>query len=248
MLLQARRGYLTGRSAYDPSSGGGLGLQTNLGSFFSLDNTLNDATGAVTALTNNNTVTFVSPPGGGLAAVTNCANFVQASSQYLSHADATGINTAAIDFSLQFWLYIAAGGGEGIASKSDGAFGNREYAIDEAFTGGAASPRVSINSSGTAITSGATMSRSAWHHVVITYVNSTKAMVMYIDGASSNTATAPANTAGTSNLQLGCTAALGGFWTGNMALFGTWRNRVLSAGDVTLLYNSGAGLSYAAMV
>jgi hypothetical protein len=72
-------------------------------------------------------------------------------------------------------------------------------------------------------------------------------MVLYIDGTSSATATAPANTAGNNTLNLGSTNGGTSFMTGNMALFGTWRNRVLSAGDVTLLYNSGAGLSYAAM-
>jgi Arm domain-containing DNA-binding protein len=55
-------------------------------------------------------------------------------------------------------------------------------------------------------------------------------------------------TAGTSNLVLGADAAgTGQFLTGNLCLFGTWRNRILSASDVTALYNSGNGLSYAAM-
>src|SRR6185295_4889701 len=84
--LWAQGGMGPGPGMVHSTGGGALGLQTNLGSFFSLDNTLNDATGNVTALTNNNTVTFVSSTPSPIAAVTNSAKFVSASSQYLSHA------------------------------------------------------------------------------------------------------------------------------------------------------------------
>lgn len=225
------------------AASGSLGLQTSLGSFWSLDNTLNDATGNVTALTNNNTVTFVSPPGGGLAAVTNCANFVSASSQYLSHVDATGINVAGIDFSISFWFY-ATTNNKYFFSKSTGAFGSRECEALQVF-GSAFTIRFSVNN-GTQLNS-ANTSGSAWHNCVITWNNTSKAQIVYIDGASSGSGTGSANPTGTSQLNIGADAAPANFFGGNIALFGIWRSRILSAGDVTLLYNGGAGLSYAAM-
>jgi hypothetical protein len=234
----------TGQDATLTASGGSLGLQTDLGSFFSLDNTLADATGNVTDLTNNNTVTFVTPPGAGLAAVTNCANFVGSSSQYLSHADATGINTAGISFSLQVWVY-ATTTASNLSSKDGGGFGSREYTLRCPFSGGSVPFRAETNNGG-AITS-ANLAGSTWRHVVFTYNASTNAMVLYVDGASAATGSSSADGAGTSTLYIGADSTPGGFYTGNLALYGTWRNRVLSAGDVTALYNSGNGLSYAAM-
>lgn len=247
-LLQRKR-YLNLNHAgvYAPAGGGGaLGLQTSLGSFFSLDNTLADATGAVTNLTNNGTVTFVSPPGGGLAAVTNCANFVSASSQYLSHADATGINTVGVDFSIQFWYY-ATGNSNFFTSKATGGFGSREFEISYGFGTGSANPiTIGINNLDSLATGNIT--NTAWHHLVFTFNNTSKATVIYIDGSSAATKTMTGvTTAGTSQLNIGANATPGSYWGGNFALYGIWRSRVLSAGDVTLLYNSGAGLSYAAM-
>lgn len=229
-----------------PGGGGAKGLQTNLGSFFSLDNTLNDSTGNVSALTNNNTVTFVSPPGGGLAAVTNCANFVSASSQYLSHIDATGLNVAGIDFSIQLWYYTTSNQQNAISAKGQNSFGNNEWRFSQPFN---ATPQFELNNSGSM--TGAAVTTSAWHHVVVTFNNTSKAAIMYIDGASSatNTYTGATGT-GTGQFNIGSSlgAAPSVFYSGNQALVGTWRNRILSSGDVTLLYNGGAGLSYAGML
>lgn len=233
-----------------PVAPAGLGLQANLGSFFSLDNTLNDATGNVTALTNNNSVTFVTSPAPP-SAVTRSANFVNASSQSLSHADATGLNVAGIDFSIQIWVYCTANTRFAL-SKNSGSFGNREYSIEYSFGSGASNPYIMrLNSSGAFGTTG-NFSNNAWHHVVYTFNNTSKAYVFYVDGASAVSGTAGGvSLAGTSDFYIGANTnggAPGTFWDGNICLVGTWRNRILTAGDVTLLYNSGNGLSYAAML
>lgn len=73
---------------------------------------------------------------------------------------------------------------------------------------------------------------------------------MYVDGSASGsgaTLTGTLNSSSAAPLNIGrvpaaiipvaCTIDQCGFWKG----------RILSAGDVTLLYNSGAGLSWAAM-
>ena len=224
--------------------GSSLGLQTNLSAFFSLDNTLADATGTVTNLTNNNTVTFVSPPAP-LPAVTNCANFVAASSQYLSHADATGLNVVGVDFSLQVWLYYT-GSAKPFLSKNSGTFGNREYEAILSFITSGNQIRFKADDNAQT-TSGTNLAASAWIHVVFTWTVSTKLQQIYINGSFAASSNGANPTAGTSEFRIGTDGGLSGFLSGNMALVGTWRNRILSSSDVSLLYNSGNGLSYAAM-
>ena len=224
---------------------GGLGLQTNLGAFYSLDNTLNDATGNMSALTNNNSVTF-SSPGGTLTAVTNAAIFASASSKYLSVAAASAINMGAVSFSVQLWYYNTANGGAIPLDKYVG-FGNGDFTVGATFTGGA-SPITfaACRANNTAISSG-NQSKDTWHHYVFTYNSSGGAQNLYVDGSavSNNTASNPPS--GTGNLHIGASGSPGNYVDGRIALVGLWKSRVLSAGDVTALWNSGAGLSFAAM-
>ena len=227
-----------------PVSGGSLGLQTNLGSFFSLDNTLADATGAVTDLTNNNTVTFVTSPTPPTA-VTRSANFVSASSQTLSHADATGINIAGINASVQIWVR-PTGNTKQVASKNGGGFGSREYNIAYGFGDGTNNP-ISIFTDDNTVRSSSNIAINTWIHVVFTWNNTSKAFVCYVNGSQYSSTTETDPTAGTSTLYLGASSGGTASFDGQMCLFGTWRNRILSAADVTALYNSGNGLSYAAM-
>lgn len=247
LIRQKKRYQPNHAGLYVPAGGSSLGLQTNLGSFFSLDNTLADATGNVTDLTNNNTVTFVSSTPSPIAAATNSAKFVGASSQYLSHADATGINVAGIDFSVQVWVY-PAGFGFYISSKSTGGFGSREYDFLRPFATGTNDPFRAIlnNGSGSTLNSGNYVP-NAWYHLVLTYNATTNEAILYVNGSNVASDTSGADPAGTSTLYLGASSAPDTYLTGNMLFYATWRNRILSAADVTALYNSGNGLSYAAM-
>lgn len=246
-LLQRKR-YLNLNHAgvYAPAGSSSLGLQTNLGAFYSLDNTLSDSTGNVTDLTNNNVVTFVSPPGAGLSAVSQCGNFVSGSSQYLSHANDTNLNIVGQDFSLQCWFYTT-GNTVTFVSKNSGGFGSIEYALSYTFGTGASNPVQGAVGNYGALTS-ANVANSVWRHVILTFNNTSKATVLYVDGASAATSTGSGTgPGGTSQFNIGATGGPGTYMNGNLALVGVWKNRILSAGDVTALYNSGNGLSYAAM-
>lgn len=245
MPLLAKKRYQPNHAGLYVPAGSGLGLQTNLSSFFSLDNTLADATGAVTDLTNNNTVTFVSPPSS-LPAVTNCANFVSASSQYLSHADATGLNVVGVDFSIQLWVY-PTDNTRTFLTKNSGAFGSREFRVSYTFGSGATNPIQSVVGDYSSLTT-SNYSTNAWHHVVLTFNNTSKATVLYVDGASAATSTGSGTgPGGTSDFRVGASGDLAQYMSGNICLVGVWKSRILSAGEVTQLYNSGNGLSYAAM-
>jgi hypothetical protein len=228
-----------------PVAGGALGLQTSLGAFYSLDNTLVDATGNMSDLTNNNSVTF-SSPGGTLTAVTNAAIFASASSQYLSVAAASAINMGSTSFSVQLWYYNTGGGGAIPINKRVG-FGNGDFQTSSTFTGGASAVNWrSQSDTGTVCNSG-NLSQNTWHHYVYTYNSTGNAQFLYVDGSQVDTNTGGSVPSGTGNLHIGANNGPGSYVDGRIALVGLWKGRVLSSSDVTALYNSGAGLSYAAM-
>lgn len=242
-IIQVRRTLLKAPAVIIPA---GLGLQTALGSFWSLNNTLADSTGNVTDLTNNNAATFVSTPGSGFNAVAQVANFVNSSSQYLSHANATGLNIVGVDFSLQAWVY-PTGNSQTVLSKYSGGFGNVEFLLTYNFGTGPSNPFAATVGNYSAITT-SNRTASAWHHCVLTFNFTTKATILYVDdGVAASSTGSGTGPGGTSQFNIGANGSPGSYFSGNIALVGIWRNRVLSAGDVTALYNGGAGLSYAGM-
>jgi hypothetical protein len=85
----------------------------------------------------------------------------------------------------------------------------------------------------------------------MTFNSSGNGITLYVDGSSVGTGTL------TGTLQSSAGASLNFGGTGGASPVATnpllvdqagfWKGRVLSAGDVTALYNSGSGLSWAAM-
>jgi len=71
--------------------------------------------------------------------------------------------------------------------------------------------------------------------------------VLYVDGISRVALTGSQSAVGTNDLTIGVSGFIDSFMFGELCLVGTWRNRILSASDVTALYNGGNGLSYAQM-
>lgn len=220
----------------------GLGLQTSLSAFFSLDDT-SDATGTVTNLTNNNTATFVS----GL--VGNCVSVASASSQYLSHATVSALEVGSGDFSVSLWLNGSLADSAVTAGKV-GAFANSEWSIETKFATGNQATFTCYRSDGASTQIVASnfgaMSNSTWYHVAATYTSSSRAMVLYVNTVSNSGTLSAAMGVKTSDFNIGAGNAAN-FFNGKIDQFGLWKGRVLSSGDVSLLYNSGAGLTYAAM-
>lgn len=223
---------------------GALGLQTSLGAFYSLDNTLVDATGNMADLTNNGSVTF-SSPGGTLTAVTNAGIFASASSQYLSVAAASAINMSG-SFSVSFWYYNTGGGGAIPIAKYVG-FGNGDLDCASTFTGGSSPISLGSNRSTSTLVASGNQTQNTWHNYVFTYNSTGNAQFLYVDGTQAATNTGGAAPSGTGNLHIGANMTPGSYIDGRMALVGLWKGRVLSSSDASLLWNSGAGLSYSAM-
>src|SRR5438876_10841799 len=88
-------------------------LLNGLTVYYALSNT-SDATGGGLTLTNHNTVTFSA------GKVGNAANFVAASSQYLSRADSAAFQMGTGDFSVAAWVNFTSSANRDIISYEIG--------------------------------------------------------------------------------------------------------------------------------
>lgn len=249
MLWQARRGLISGRGALDAAAGGGgLGLQTDLTGFWSFENTSwTDDTGNGTTLTGTGSPTSVSGKVGNAVSL-------DGSTQYLQATSNTNIVTGGGSFSWQLWIN-STGTAANIPylSKDNNAFGQREWTAGTRFVSSNVWSWLAFNTgtTGVACDSNVTIS-SGWHHVVGTFNSSGNGMKIYVDGsdATSGTPTLSGTVQSTASAPLNFGFQPASTIINRASLIdqvGFWKGRVLSAGDVTALYNSGAGLSYAAM-
>lgn len=241
----------TGQDATLTDSGAaGLGLQTSCTGFWELENTSwTDATGNGTTLTGTGSPTSVS----GL--VGNAASF-DGSTQYLSAASNTSISADSGDFSCQAWvnLDVVKVSSLGIFSKGQGSGGDNEWGLGVGTTTSNVWRFACVNTGFTQFNAGAAASgdglaaTGAWYHLVGTFTASTGAMQLYVNGVANGTATLTGTLQDTSStLNIGRLGSGAVLQDGLIDQCGFWKGRVLSAGDVTALYNGGAGLSWAAM-
>jgi hypothetical protein len=220
----------------------GLGLQTNCSAFWELENTSwTDAVGS-NNLTGNGTPT----PSTTTGVVGNGVNIVGANAQFLSHADTTALNMGGKDFSIQFWFNSTTS--QGLLGKDNGGFANIEWHASIIFTS-AHFLQCEVNASGGGTVASVTTSNSpaaGFNHAVMTFNNTSKVLTAYLNNVATSTTGANSIPASTSALWIGKNQS-DGQSTGPLDQIGMWQNRVLSSGDVSLLYNSGSGLSWAAM-
>jgi large repetitive protein len=251
-LLQRKR-YLNLNHAgvYAPAPAGGLGLQTSCTAFWEFEDTSwADATGNGTTLTAVDTPTSVSGNVGNAASLGNSLHALTAASN-------TNILAAAGSFSVAVWVNLPSAIGTSlIFNKRLGTFGNDEWGFGTIFSTSNRWAFSCFNTSSSAFnalgTSGSGDFSTGWHHLVGTYDGGTKALSLYLDGAATGSGATLTGTAGSSasaTLNFGRIGA-GAVTSQNPLLVdqaGFWKGRILSAGDVTALYNGGSGLSWAAM-
>jgi hypothetical protein len=232
---------------FAPAAGGSLGLQTNLTGFWSFENTSwTDDTGNGTTLKGTASPTSVSGKVGNAVSLNGSTQYLQATSN-------SNIVTAGGSFSVQCWVNAASAVGESIIfSKSANTFGNFEWGFGNRFTSANVwSFRVTNTSTGHfRAEDTVAASFGSWVHLVGTFNSSTGAVILYKNGSQVGTATltGTVNSSASAPLNVGQDGS-GGIITAATLVdqCGFWKGRVLSAGDVTALYNSGAGLTYAAM-
>lgn len=202
-----------------------------------------DATGNGNTLTNTNSATL----GVGLNGE-NAVDFESTNSQYMSIADNAFISFTT-SFSASFWWKPETVTNGDMFLRKYGAAGARDYIYEQAVTAGNMSPRLEYfdNAYRDGLTSATTaVSAGNWYHIVITF--SSGSIIYYINGSKLGNTITPNNLAmadGNGTLYISSSNGAGQYIDGlvhQMLLY----NKVLTATDVTNLYNSGAGLPWEA--
>jgi len=234
---------------YKASGGGGLGLQTSLTGFWSLENTSwTDDTASATTLTGTASPTTASGKVGNAVSLNG-------TTQFLSAASNANIENGGSSFSVQAWVNMTSvvPGTQTIFSKTNDAFGQREWGLGSKFTSSNVWSLTLFNTGSSQFdcNSTVTCTTGAWVHLVGTFNVSGGVCKIYVNGTDT-TSGSPALT-GTMNSSASAPLNVGrdGATIIGACLIdqaGFWKGRILSAGDVTALYNSGSGLSYAAML
>jgi len=233
---------------YKAAGGGGLGLQTSCTGFWEFETTSwLDSTG------NGTTLTGTGAPTTTTGIVGNAASLV-ASTSYLQAANNANINSGGGSFSIQLWLNTAsiAVGDDFFFSKSLATFGNIEWGLGTHFTTTNVFSFRCSDTSTTFFMANDTVvgTTGSFVHLIGTFDSSTGAMILYKNGSQvgTTTLTGTLNSSASAPLNFGNNGSTISSQNSKVDQAGFWKGRVLSAGDVTALYNSGSGLSYAAML
>lgn len=186
-------------------------------------------------LTDNNTVASAT------GKISTAADFEASNSEWLSCADNAALSTGDIDFSLSFWVYFESTGYQELAGKWTGGGTDREWLI---YTfGGAMSFQVQGPSSGQTVTHGTSLTSGVWYHVVVWHdsVNNVIGITINDTSAVTQAHSGGAND-GTADFTLGGRSG-SVYFDGLMDEVGFWK-KVLSAAEITSLYNGGSGFAY----
>lgn len=225
-------------------------LTTNLVSYWKLDESSGNAADSVgsNTLTNTASVTYV-------AALINKGASMNGG-PYLTITDGSqsGLDITG-DISTSFWLKLAGepGTDNGFEMVTKWASGSGAYRFIYHDAGGQAQMYGALYDAGNPGTNVnytkniSHIGTSAFHHMVFTFKASTGTMTFYLDG--SNLGTTVDTSVSTINNSSGNfdIGALGvgiqGFFNGIVDEVGLW-SKELTSGEVSSLYNSGAGFAY----
>lgn len=224
-----------------------MALITNLVSYWSLE----ESSGTRFDAHGSNDLTDVNTVGVATGKIGNGADFETVNTESLTITDASqsGLDITG-DMSLSFWINLEtaipnANDQYEIASKTAFTSGNYGWDLYLLNVSGAQRIYFAQSSNGTSFTQpfwSFSPSTSTWYHIVIVQDVGTN-VTLYIDGVSQGTGTAVAsNFNNNGNFYLG--RGFSNNLDGILDEFGIW-NRTLTSAEVTELYNSGNGLSYA---
>ena len=224
------------------TTGSPSSLLTNLIAYWKLDETSgtrNDSVGA-NHLADNNTVTSTT------GKIGTAGQFTSANNEYLSIADNADVSTGDIDYSVAAWVMLdSTGTSRNIIGKGNPSSGGGcEFCLR--YTGGANVFIFTAGKSGgeSQAQHTLTVSTGVWYFVVGWYNSvSNLANIRVNDG----TTVSVSHTSGWDtalSLFIGVdTVATGRYWNGRIDEVGFWK-RVLTAEEITTLYNNGNGITY----
>lgn len=202
--------------------------------------TRNDSKGT-NHLTDNNTVASATGKLG------TAADFEVANSEYLSIADNTDLSTGDIDFTFAFWVQLESKAANMTLVMKQGAAGTREYAVTYLLSSDRF--RFAVSNDGTATTTInadalGVPSTATWYFVVVWHDATANTINIKInDGTTNSVSHTTGVFDGTVAFTMGATATPNTYHDGLLDNVYFWK-RVLTAGEMTELYNSGNGKDY----
>ncbi len=219
-----------------------MAVITNLVSYWDL----NESSGNAIDPQGGNDLTDNNPVGSGTGpSGSDGARTFNGSDEYFSHADNAALSVSS-DFAFAAWFKTSASTGLHCILCKDDLGSNREYNIF--LNTGIFQFDVFDSSSGDSQATYTGFTDGAWHLFIAQYEQSDKKARIYIDDTLRDTGAAitngPADRGAT--FEMGTLAATF-FWSGSLSKTGFWK-KVLTSGERTWLYNSGAGRSYADIV
>ena len=224
--------------------GGGTDLSsllTSLISWWSLDETSGtraDSHGSNT-LADNNTVTYAT------GKQSNAAQFTSANSEYLSVSFGHGLGGGARDWSIAFWVYLDSLDqqtfmftGDGTAASSNDYFIGYNSGVSRYFLNipsGGSYNRLDANNYGAPST-------ATWANIVCYYNNGTTELGIIVNDGTANTSTTASPNAKNASFYLGSWFA-SQYTNGRLDEVAFW-SRLLTASEITAIYNGGNGVAY----
>lgn len=198
-------------------------------------------------MTNNNTVTTDTGKQG------TASQFTAANSEYLSIADNASVSITG-DLTIGMWVYLdsAITGWQPFIAKDSGqpnrsyAFALREVIGDnyEVFMSTDGNNDCSNNYR---VATGITFSTATWYHIVMSYDSSAGTVACYRDGVLDATITSTSTGLfdSAADFQLGGYTGNSVYMDGRLNQVCLW-SKLITADEVTDLYNSGTGIPYEA--
>lgn len=216
-------------------------LLTNLVAWWSLD----EASGQRNDSHSNNLhLTDVNTVGQGTGKVGNCADFVSANSEELTRASESLLQPGDTDFSFSVWVKAdSLSGNQGIFGKwHPSTAPQNEYTLAESGSDWLFAVRGATTQ--TNVSAGITVVTGTWYHAVCYHDSTANETGIILDDATPVTA---AHTEGLNQasqpFRIGNYHSGGAFHDGLIDEVGYW-SRLLTAAEITELYNSGSGIGY----
>tara|TARA_R110000824_G_scaffold9415_10_gene42191 strand:- start:4653 stop:5528 length:876 start_codon:yes stop_codon:yes gene_type:complete len=225
------------------------GLARSLRGYYELDElsgTRVDSQGGID-LTDNNTTGYVS---GVSSAVGNAASFIRSNLEYLSvdNSSIDFLSPGDSSFSIAFWhqrvtLDIVAN--QHLCGIWKGSGGNKEYLIR--WQGGSSQFRFYTSANGSSISYLGSNSvlgdpPNSWYHLVFCHDADNDQRLIYVDGVlDASDSYSSGIYQGSGDFNIGRTQESSNYVSGAIDEWGMW-DRVLTADDVSSLYNAGDGL------
>lgn len=212
-------------------------LLTSLVAYYKLEEasgTRADSTGR-----GNDLSTVTNAPGNTTGKVANAIQLVAASSQSVSRASTADLQ-GAVDWTIAAWVYLDSVGSERTIMAKSVEWLLRYNTSSQRFDfgwsdGGNIFRNVLANTFGA-------LSLATWYFVVGIHDSSTNQIKISVNNGAFNTAAATGVTTASAVVTIGQRGGVN-FWDGRVDEVGIWK-RVLSAAELTTLYNGGNGTTY----